>query len=132
MGLLTELESVRYSFVLDLIKKDESHDKTKNTLTGEELFNLCQDRYKTVEEIFWPLKKRLGENIEIIDIGFVQGMQDDTSIYVRYSNNDKQNYFTISNLEFSDIVISSTDNRLEKYAFVLANKKIILDIFTQI
>jgi hypothetical protein len=130
MGLLDELD--KYHPVFELIKYDESYNKKINVLTGEEVFKLCQDRYELMQEILRPLKKRLGENIEITDIGFAKGMQDDTCIIVRYNKDDKSHYFSISNTEFNDIEISSTDTRLEKLSFVLVNKGIILDIFKEI
>ena len=132
MSIFSELESVKYNSVLDLIKREESHDKKRNVLTGEEIFQLCQDRYYTMQELLLPLKRKLGENIEIVDIAFAQGMQDDTSIIVWYNKDGKQNYFIISNMGLNDIEISSSDNRLEKYGFVMSNKKIILDIFNKI
>ena len=85
MGLLNELEGIKYNSILDLIKNDELYDKKRNTLTAEEVFKMCQDRYNNVEEILQPLRKKLGENIEIIDIGFANGMQDDRNIFVRLS-----------------------------------------------
>ena len=130
MGLLGELD--KYHAIFELIKNDEPYDKKQSVLNGEELFQLCQNRYDLLQEILKPLKKRLGENIEIIDIGFAKEMQEDTIIYVRYSKDGKQNYFTISNLYFDNIEISSTDNRLERYSFVLANREMIFDIFKQV
>ena len=106
MGLLDELD--KYHPVFELIKHDESYNKKKNVLTGEEVFKLCQDRYELMQGILRPLKKRLGENIEITDIGFAKGMQDDTCIIVRYNKDDKSHYFSISNTEFNDIEISFT------------------------
>ncbi len=131
MGLFEEIESIKYRFVLDLIKNDEPYDKKKNTLNGEEVFALCHKRYQLMKNILLPLKEKLGDNIEIIDINFAD-MQDNFSIMVRYSKNSRQNYFTISRSDFNDIEVSSSDNDLEKYDFVILNKKIILDIFKQI
>lgn len=132
MSLLREFESIKYSTVVDLIKRDENYNKKRSILNGEEVFKLCHNRYQKLQEILLPLKKKLGENIEITDISFVHGMQDDTNIFVRYNDNDKASFFTISKSDFNDIEIASTNDRLEKYGFVLINKKIILDIFKQI
>lgn len=129
MGLLDELD--KYRPVYELIKNDEVYDKKRSTLTGEELFKLCQDRFDLMQEILRPLKMRLGQNIEIIDIGFSQGMVEDTSIIVRYNKDDRQSFFTISNLGFNDIEISSSDPKFEKYG-VLVNKGIILEIFNRV
>ena len=131
MSLIDELETIKYSSVLDLIKNNEIYDKKRNVLTAEEVFKLCQDRYKLVEDILLPLRKKLVENIEIIDIGFANGMQDDRNIFVRYNKDGKQALFTISNSD-GEIYVSANDDKLEKNGFVLVNKKIINDIFNQI
>ena len=130
MGLLDELD--KYRSISELIKTDENYDKKRNILTGEEVYKLCQDRYELLQEVLHPLKKKLGENIEIIDIGFVRGMQDDTHIGVRYNKNDKQNIFSISKSDFNDIEIKCSDELLEKLGFVRVNKKLILDTFKRI
>lgn len=130
MGLLDELD--KYRSVFDLIKNDESYDKKRSTLTGEEVFKLCQDRYELIQSILRPLKKRLGENIEVIDIGFVKPAEEEGRISVWYSKDEKQYLFSISNLGFKDIEISSSDTKLERLEFVLVNKGLILDTFNQI
>lgn len=130
MGLLDELD--KYRSISELIRTDENYDKKRNILTGVEVYNLCQDRYELLQEVLHPLKKKLGENIEIIDIGFVRGMQDDTHIGVRYNKDDKQNIFSISKSDFNDIEIKCSDEMLEKFSFVLINKKLVLDTFQRI
>ena len=129
MSLFSELESIKYYFILDLIKHNEVYDKKRKVLTGQEVFELCQTRYDLMQELLLPLKQKLGENIEIVDIGFAKGMQDNTSIVVMYKSGDKHNYFTISDSGINDIEVTSSDNRLERHGFILANKKIIIDIF---
>lgn len=132
MSLLRELESIKYSTVVDLIKRDENYDKKRSVLTGEEVFKLCHNRYLALQELLLPLKEKLGKNIEITDIGLVHGMQDDTSIVVKYNDNGKLNFFTITNSDYDDIEIDLSNDYIEKYGFVLDNKKIIMDILTQI
>ena len=130
MGLLDELDKNRP--VLELIKNDESYNKKRSVLTGEEVFKLCQDRYELMQDILCPLKKKLGENIEITDISFAKAMQEESCIVVRYVKDDKQNYFFINKSDFNDVEVKSLDDRLEGLGFVLINKGIILDIFNQI
>lgn len=130
MGLLDELD--KYRSVFDLIKNDESYEKKRSVLTGEEVFKLCQDRYELMQSILRPLKKRLGENIEVIDIGFVKPAEEEGRISVRYLKDEKQYLFSISNLGFKDVEISSSDTKLERLEFVLVNKGLILDTFNQI
>jgi hypothetical protein len=128
MGLLDELD--KYRSVFELIKNDESYNKKANVLTAEEVFNLCQDRYELMKETLMPLKNKLGEDIEIIEIGLANTMQDETNIIVRYRKDDIQKYFNISRSGFNDIEIM--DESLEKLGFVTANKGIILDIFDRV
>jgi hypothetical protein len=131
MGLLDELD--KYRSVFELIKNNESYDKKNNVLTGEEVFKLCQNRYDSMQNILRPLQKRLGENIEIIEIGFAQIAEEETPrIVVRYQKDGLQNFFSISNLGLKDIEISSGDNRLESLNFVLINKGMILEIFNKL
>ena len=132
MSLLRELESMKYSAVIDLIKRDEVYDKKRSVITGEEAFRLCHARYQAMQDLLLPLKNRLGKNIEITDISFAHGMQDDTNIVVKYNDNGKASFFTITNSDFNDIEIVASNNRLEKYGFIMANKGIILDIFNKI
>ncbi len=128
MGLLDELD--KYRSVFELIKNDESYNKKANVLTAEEVFKLCQDRYELMKETLMPLKNKLGEDIEIIEIGLANTMQDETNIIVRYRKDDIQKYFNISRSGFNDIEIM--DESLEKLGFVTANKGIILDIFDRV
>lgn len=128
MGLLDELD--KYRSVFELIKNDESYNKKANVLTAEEVFSLCQDRYELMKETLMPLKNKLGEDIEIIEIGLANTMQDETNIIVRYRKDDIQKYFNISRSGFNDIEIM--DESLEKLGFVTANKGIILDIFDRV
>ena len=78
MDTFGELKNTKYSSVLKaIIKKDEGYNKRRSSLTGEELFHLCQRRYELIEKILLPLRSKLGEDIEIIDIGFATGMQEE-------------------------------------------------------
>ena len=128
MGLFDELD--KYRSVFELIKNEESYNKKANVLTGEEVFKLCQDRYELMQEILMPLRNKLGEDIEIIEISLANTMQDETNIIVRYRKDDIQKYFSISRSGFNDIEIMDED--LEKLGFVTANKGIILDIFDHV
>ena len=131
MGLLDELDKSRPVF--ELIKNDESYDKKKTVLRGDELFLLCQERYNKLQTILRPLEKRLGENIEITEISFAQIAEEESPrIVVRYQKDDLQSFFSISNLGLKDIEISSRDNKLESWGFVLINKGMILEIFNKI
>ena len=129
MGLLDELDKNRSVF--ELIKNDEPYDKKRNVLSGEEVFNLCHNRYQLMQEILCPLKHSLGENITITDINFARRMQEDTCIVVWYEKDYRKNYFTISDSGLNDIEIESNDDNFEKYG-VLINKSIIKAIFDQI
>ncbi len=129
MSLLHELENLKYYMVLDLIKKDENYDKKRNTLSGEEVFSLCCNRYQLMQKIILPLKEKIGENIEIIDVDFGQGMQEDVSIVIKYLKNDKQHYLSICNLEFGQYEVNTTDSEIDSESFAIMNRYIFNNIF---
>ena len=132
MGIIQELETLKYRFVLDLIKNDEPYDKDKKIINGKELFKLCHDRYLLLQEILLPIKKRLGNEIDITDIYFTNNFQDDNGIIVKYTRDDKQYFLAISNLGFEDISIVSSDIVVQNYGFVNANRRLILNTFKNI
>ena len=113
-----------------IIKKDEGYKKRRCSLTGEELFHLFQRRYELIEGILSPLRIKLGEDIEIVDIGFAKGMQEEKKIFVRYREDDKPKLFEISNTD-GEITVSANNEMLERRGFVIANKKMIQDVFQQ-
>ena len=81
MGILGEIESMKYRFVLDLIKNTEHYDKKRSVITAEEAFKLCYNRYLLMQKILMPLKRKLGERVDVTDISFANGNQDETNIF---------------------------------------------------
>lgn len=132
MSILQELENIRYRFVLDLIKKEELYDKKKAVITAEKAFKMCYERYLLMQEILLPLKKRLGERVDVTSISFVNGMQEDTSIVIKYVKDGNNYALALSNLEYADVSIVSTDVIAREESFINSNKKIIIDTFKNI
>ena len=132
MSILQEFENMRYRYVLDLIKNEEQYDKKKVVITAEEAFKLFYKRYLLMKEILLPLKKKLGEKVEVTDISFVNGMQDDMSIVIKYTKEEKNYVLALSNLDYEDITIISTDVIVSQEQFVDVNKRIIIDTFRNI
>ena len=132
MSILQSIESIKYLFVLDLVKNDETFDKKRSVITGDEVFKLCHERYQFLQSLLLPLKERLGNDIEIIDVSFIKGMQNDTNILVKYNDNNQSKYFTIFYSDLSDVSIELLDGKLEKYDFANSNKRIIRNIYKKI
>lgn len=130
MVMLNKIEKyIAYRSALELIAHDEAYDKKKNVLSGEELFKLCYERYLLMEQVLLPLKEKLGKRIEITNVNFAEGIQDDTYIIVEYLNEGKKNYFTLSHLEYDGIETIFNTGDKEIKTFIDENKKDILEAF---
>ncbi len=132
MSILQEFESMKYRFVLDLIDKEEQYDKKRDVLTGTEAFNMCFERYKLMQEILLPLKKKLGDRVDVTDITFVNGCDNENGIIVNYKKDDKRYFITISNLDYEDIDVMVSDSKVQTENFIENNRNIILQIFRDI
>ena len=132
MSIIQELESIKYRFVLDLIKSDEQYDKKRNVISGEEAFKLFLKRYGLMQNVLLPLKKKLGNRIYVTDINIVNSYEEETGILVKYIKDDKQYLISISNLDYEDINIVATDSRVQNTDFVEVNRSIILQTFRDI
>ena len=92
---------------------------------------MCYNRHLLLQEILLPLKKKLGDEIDVTDITFANGMQDDMNILVKYMKGEKQYLLAISN-QFPDIEIMSSDVVAQNDSFVKANRGIIFKTFRNI
>ncbi len=129
MGLLDELEVIKYRPVLDLIKNNEVYDRKRSSVTAEEVFKLMHNRFIKLQDILLPLKEKIGKDIKIIDIDFNNGMQEDATIVINYIKDNKQHILSISNIEYEQVEIVSSDKEIENDVFVQNNKKIFMNIF---
>ena len=132
MSILQEFENMKYRCVLDLIKNEEAYDKKRAVINGLDAFKLCHNRYLLMQQILIPLKHKLGERVEITDISFANGMQDDFSILIKYAKDGKNYLFTLANQDYEDISIVSSDLTLQKENFAKDNKRIIMKTFKDI
>ena len=132
MGILGEIESIKYRPIVDLINSDETYDKKKKSLTGLDTFVLLHRRYLKLRDILSPLIEKMGKNIDIVDIDFVEGMQEETIISIKYVKNNKQQLLSISNFGFDQFEVNSSDKDIENEVFVQNNRKIFLNIFKAI
>ena len=87
MSILQEFENMKYHFVLNLIKKEEQYDKKRKVITASELHKKCYDRFLSTQEILLPLKKRLGDRVEVTDINFVNSNEDEKNLIYHYADN---------------------------------------------
>ena len=132
MSILQEFENMKYRFVFDLIDKEEQYDKKRDVITGTEIFNMCLERYKIMQEILLPLKQKLGNRVDVIDITSVSGCDNDNGIIVNYKKDDKRYFITISNLDYEDIDVMASDSTVQTENFIENNRKMILQIFRDI
>ena len=128
MGILEEMESIKYRSFLDLIKMDEAYDKKKNSITGLDAFVLLHRRYLKLKNILSPLKDKIGNGIEIVDIDFSDGMQDEVTIAIKYTKKNKSHILSISSF-YDQIEVNSSDVEIENETFIQNNKKIFQNIF---
>lgn len=133
MGILQEFKRKKeYQSVLDLVQKEEAHDKKKTVIPAEELFKLCYDRYLRIQHILLPIKLKLGERVEVTDISFGDGMQEETNITIKYEKEGKSYLLTLSCLDYEDICILSSDVGVSQERFIFDNKDIIIEAFKKI
>lgn len=128
MGLLDDNQNTKYRLITDLVKFDEPFDKKKNSLTGLETLELLHKRYLKLRDILEPLKQKI-KNIEIIDVEFGVGMQEDSSISIRYIKDESQKLLSISNLGDDEVEVISCDKEVGNEVFIQNNKKIFVNIF---
>ena len=126
MSILQDLEYRKYRYMFDLIKNPEQCDKTKTVITAPEAFKKCHKRYLLMEDVLSPLKKKLGEKVEVTDILFANGMQDDTGMIIKYIKEDHPYILTLSKNDDGEIDILSSQYVAQQEQFVLDNKKMIL------
>ena len=129
MGILSELESIKYRPVFDLIKNDESYDKKRNTMKAIEVFQILHKRFQKMLDILTPLMEKLGHNVEIIDFDFAQGMQEYMDLTIRYVKDEKQYFLSIINFGFNQFEVIDSGNHIDNLVFVQNNKKLFINIF---
>lgn len=129
MSIIQDLEALKYRSVIDLIRKEEPYDKNKNIISGDEAFTLCFNRYLILQEILLPLKEKLGKEVEVTDISFVNGMQNDIRIIIKYNRGNKQYTIALTNIENQDIEIIADDEIARKQGLIRSNKRIVLNAF---
>ena len=131
MGILEDLENIKYRPVIDLIKNEEVYDKKRNSLTGLETFVLLHRRYLKLKDIMTPLKEKLGNGVEITDIDFTGGMQDEINIVIKYLKKGKSQMLSIANF-YEQIDVTSSDKEIENEIFLQNNKKIFRNIISAV
>ena len=132
MSILNDLTDNRYRLVRDLINREEFYDKKRNVLNIDEVISLLHKRFIKMQEILLPLKERLGSEIEIVDINFVNDLQDAMCIVIKYIKNGKSYYLSVSNLELGQLDVSSSDSVVESERFIKNNKRIFFNVFKAI
>ena len=132
MSIFEEIESLKYRFVLDLIKSEEQYNKDKSVYDANKAFELFYKRYNLMQEVLNPLKEALGENVDVTDISFNNGMPDETHIVINYVKEDKSYLLALSNIGFIDIGIVSSDVVARQEDFVAKNKGKIIRTFRNI
>ncbi len=130
MGVLNKMENYAYyRAVLDLIAKEEIYDRKRSTINGEELFKLCHARYRLMNGLLLPLKEKLSEDINVTNVFFTEGFQQDINMIVEYEINGRKAYFAISNYELDTFEFVSGTSNKDMKDIVDKNKKIIMDAF---
>ena len=132
MSILQEFENMKYRNVLELIKNEEQYDKKKSAITGEKAIELCYNRYLLMQEILLPLKTKLGERVEVTNIYITNPNEEDNGIIIKYIKDNKDYVLALTNLDYEDISIISTDIVAQQEHFVEENKKTIIDTFKDI
>ena len=131
MIILQELENIKYHFVLNLIKKEEQYDKRKSVINAYDVYKIFYNRFLLLQKILLPLKNKLGEEIDITSISFTNS-DDENGIVLKYIKDDRQYLLSISNYEYEEITIVSTDLEIQNSNFAEDNRQMIFNIFKEI
>ena len=131
MSIIQELEYMKYRFVIDLLKKEEQYDKKRSVITAYDVQNMCYDRFQLMQEVLLPLKKKLGNRVDVTDIKFARS-NDESGIIVKYLKDGKSYILSISNIEGDDIAVTASDLRVQSKKFIEDNRSIIQSTFKDI
>ena len=132
MGILQELEGMKYRFVSDLITSEEQYDKKRNVISAYDAYNMCYDRYLLLQNILLPLKTKLGNRVDVTDIKFVSANDDEKGLIVNYIKDNTPYFLSISNIDYEDISVIGSDIRVRNSDFVDNNRGIIIETFRNI
>lgn len=132
MGILQELEGMKYRFVSDLITSEEQYDKKRKVISAYDAYNMCYDRYLLLQNILLPLKTKLGNRVDVTDIKFVSANDDEKGLIVNYIKDNTPYFLSISNIDYEDISVIGSDIRVRNSDFVDNNRGIIIETFRNI
>ena len=121
MSILQELQDIKYRMVLDLVKKEEPYDKKRNVVSGEEAFLMLHERYESLQNLLEPLKKSLGDNIEIIDISFSNNLEEENNLLIKYLNGYKRCFLGINYIDDGQIDLLLSDTSINEEEFLKKN-----------
>ena len=132
MGILQDIGNLKYHFVLDLIRNEETYDKKKSVVTGLNVFKKCLNRYNLIQQALLPLKNKLGDRVDVTDIAFINSNDDESGIIVKYLKEEKQYFLSLSNIDYEDISVVATDSKIQNSDFIKENRRLILKTFRDI
>ncbi len=132
MGILQDIENLKYRYVLDTINGEEQYDKKRSVITGMDAYKMCLDRYNLLQKVLSPLKKRLGDRVDVTDIAFIKSNDDENGIIVKYIKNNQLYFLSLSNLDYEDVNVIGTDEKVKNSDFIDTNRRIILQTFRDI
>ena len=113
MGLLSELENIKYASAFELIKNEEAYDKTRRVVSGLEAFYLCYERYELLRNIINPLKIIFGDNMIVVGVSFNSINQNETVVTIKYVINDKLNIMVINMFDLDILEITLSDSSID-------------------
>ena len=121
MSLLQDIQNMKYRSVIDLIKNEEPYDKKRDVINGYEAYDLCHKRYMSLYNLLSPLKIILGKDVIITGVNFVDGIQDDVSLLIRYTNGEKKSFITLTLISLDEFDVQLSDTSVDHDEFVEKN-----------
>ena len=135
MSILGTIDSIKnrgnIHATINLINKDEPYDKTRNVLSGEEIYKLCYDRYLLLNQILLSLKESLSKYLDIVNISFQNNLNGEISIVITYRKNGRNYVYTVNRVDTSLIDVS-LENNSEIIDITMANRQAIINVFNEI
>ncbi len=116
---------------INLINKDEPYDKTRNVLSGEEIYKLCYDRYLLLNQILLSLKESLSKYLDIVNISFQNNLNGEISIVITYRKNGRNYVYTVNRVDTTLIDVALEKNS-EIIDITMANRQAIINVFNEI
>lgn len=132
MVVFDKIEGKEYKNLLHLFKEEEKGKKSKEMLSALDLYRMNAKRRILMHNITKPLMLKFQDEFKISDIYFSTSSDDNITLNIDYTKDDKDGFMVLENPNFDEYVDVLLDSSNGKYQKIIdKNKKMIIDILQQ-